>query len=304
VDSVTPEINASGSLRIANIKANASINGVNEQYFRVRNIKMVAGAGFNRDAVQRHAQIVVIDYHTRERLFKKWEQPIGKTILVNTLPCIVVGVMAKNDTFGGPSSSLQVLIPYTTAITGLTGRPWFDTITVRVRDGIPSAVAEHSLTKLLTARHGRKDFFTFSFDKVIQSIKKSTDTMTLFVLSIAMISLLVGGVGVMNIMLVSVTERTQEIGIRMAVGARQSDILQQFLIEAVLVCLAGGVLGILLSFALGGIFSLLVKIITLDFSIPSIILACACSMLIGVVFGFWPARNAARLDPINALARE
>jgi macrolide transport system ATP-binding/permease protein len=123
-------------------------------------------------------------------------------------------------------------------------------------------------------------------------------------LSVAVISLLVGGIGVMNIMLVSVTERTREIGIRMAVGARPSDITQQFLVEAVLVCLAGGLLGILMSFVANGVFSMFVQVIAMHFSILPLVLACTGSMLTGVAFGFWPACNAARLDPIDALARE
>ncbi len=122
--------------------------------------------------------------------------------------------------------------------------------------------------------------------------------------AIAVISLIVGGIGVMNIMLVSVTERTKEIGIRMAVGARQSDILQQFLIEAILVCLLGGSLGVICSYAVGYIFSLFVQSITMEFSVFSIVAAVICSSLIGVIFGYLPAKNAAKLNPIDALARE
>jgi len=133
---------------------------------------------------------------------------------------------------------------------------------------------------------------------------QSTQTMTSLLAGISAVSLLVGGIGIMNIMLVSVTERTREIGIRMAVGARQSDIRQQFLVEAVMVCLIGGMIGISLSFAIGYLFSLFVKEWEMVFSMASIVTAFACSTLIGIVFGFVPARNAARLDPIEALARD
>ena len=138
----------------------------------------------------------------------------------------------------------------------------------------------------------------------MQSVEKTTATLTLLVSAIAVISLIVGGVGVMNIMLVSVVERTREIGIRIAVGARQSDILQQFLIEAVMVSLLGGVLGVGLALLIGLLFSSLVDAMQMQFSLFSILMAFACSTLIGILFGYLPARNAARLDPVVALARE
>jgi len=138
----------------------------------------------------------------------------------------------------------------------------------------------------------------------LKTAEKTTRTLQMFLTLVAVISLVVGGIGVMNIMLVSVTERTREIGIRMAVGARQSDIRQQFLVEAVMVCLFGGVVGIALSYGIGSLFELFVKQWEMVFSPGSIVMAFACSTLIGVVFGFVPARNAARLDPIEALARD
>ena len=151
---------------------------------------------------------------------------------------------------------------------------------------------------------GAKDFFTMSSDSVKQTVEKTTATMTLLVSAIALISLIVGGIGVMNIMLVSVTERTQEIGVRMAVGARQSDILRQFLIEAVLVCLLGGILGIALALGIGVVFDYIGGSFSMVYSMTSIVAAFGVSSLIGVVFGFLPARNAARLDPVDALSRQ
>jgi macrolide transport system ATP-binding/permease protein len=186
----------------------------------------------------------------------------------------------------------------------LLGRQYLDSITVRVKDGLSNQVAEQNSIRLLSQRHGRKDFYTSSSDTILKTVNKTTATLTLLISAIAVISLVVGGIGVMNIMLVSVTERTHEIGIRMAVGARQSDIRQQFLIEAVLVCLIGGLIGILLSWCIGLLFSAFVTVITMKFSALSIVAAFLCSTLIGIIFGFIPARNAARLDPIEALARE
>ena len=160
------------------------------------------------------------------------------------------------------------------------------------------------MTQLLTQRHGTKDFFILNTDDIRQTITQTTEILTLLIASIAVISLVVGGIGVMNIMLVSVSERVNEIGVRMAVGARRSDILQQFLIEAVLVCLIGGVLGIALALGFGAVFALVETPFTLIYSPTSIIAAVVCSTLIGVVFGYLPAHNASLLDPVVALARD
>lgn len=157
---------------------------------------------------------------------------------------------------------------------------------------------------MIEKRHGTKDFFTNNLDSVMQTVQKTSRSLALLLSLSAVISLVVGGIGVMNIMLVSVTERTREIGIRMAVGARQSNIRQQFLVEAVMVCLIGGMIGISLSFGIGDLFTLFVKEWQMVFSMGSIITAFVCSTLIGIVFGLLSARNAARLDPIEALARD
>ena len=160
------------------------------------------------------------------------------------------------------------------------------------------------MEKLLKTRHGRKDFFMRSSDTIMKTISDTTGTFTVLISSIAVISLIVGGIGVMNIMLVSVTERTREIGIRMAVGARQADIMTQFLIESVTVCIVGGLLGILLSVSLGSLLKVLMPMIPLSFSMASVVAAVVTSSAIGVIFGYMPARSAARLNPIDALARE
>jgi macrolide transport system ATP-binding/permease protein len=166
-------------------------------------------------------------------------------------------------------------------------------------------IAEDSISRLLTLQHGRKDFFIQSTAQIRESVESASQTMTLLIGSIAAISLLVGGIGVMNIMLVSVIERTREIGLRMAVGGRQSDILQQFLIEAVLVCLIGGAFGVLLALAMGALAAHFGSgNFPMVFSADSLVAAFVFSSLIGILFGFLPAHNAARLDPVEALARE
>lgn len=283
---------------------NALVSGVGDRFFQARGMRFALGVAFDEDAVRRQVQVAVIDQNTRRKLFGATRNPIGEVILIDNVPCVVIGVTADKKSAFGSVKSLNVWVPYTTASGRLFGQRYLDSITVRVRDGQPSAAAEKSLEKLMTQRHGRKDFFTYNMDSVVKTVEKTGQSLTLLLSLIAVISLVVGGIGVMNIMLVSVTERTREIGIRMAVGARQSDILQQFLVEAVLVCLLGGTIGIALSFGLGALFSMFVVQWKMVFSAGAIVTAFVCSTLTGVIFGFMPARNASRLDPIDALARD
>ncbi len=303
VDSASPATGGSQLLRYSNATANASVNGVSEQYFRVKGYEIADGIAFSLSDVKQQAQVVVIDQNTRKKFFAN-EDPIGKVLFIGSLPCRVIGVTKEKDGPMGNSSNLEVWLPYSSTMNRLLGQQYFSSISVRVKDGISNQVAEQSITRLMTQRHGRKDFYTNSSDSIMKTINKTTTTLKLMISAIAVISLIVGGIGVMNIMLVSVTERTHEIGIRMAVGARQEDIMQQFLIESVLVCLLGGMIGIVCSWGVGKVFSLFVSSFSMQFSLMSLVSAFLCSTLIGVIFGFLPARNAARLDPIEALARE
>jgi len=306
VDSVTPTVSSSQTLRFGNIAATGQVSGVGVQYFRVRGTQIAEGAFFGADAERRLTQDVVIDENTRKTLFKdRAGSPVGQVILVGSVPCRIIGVTRKQVSgFGGGGENLTVYLPYTTVMARILGTTTLRSITVRVKDSTSTDVAEQEVTRFLGKRHGTKDFFIVNTDQIRQTITQTTQTMTLLISAIAVISLLVGGIGVMNIMLVSVTERTGEIGVRMAVGARQGDILQQFLIEAVLVCLLGGILGVLLALGLGGAFALAQANIRMIYSGASIVAAFGCSTLIGVAFGFLPARSAARLDPVDALLRE
>jgi len=305
VDSVTPEVATSNTLRYRNVSVNGSIQGVGEQYFRVRAIKLAQGKFFDETSVVRRAQEVVIDDGTQRALFGSHTEPIGQVIFLGSMPARVIGVTAKKDSVFGNNESLNVWIPYTTALSRVLGQQHLKSITVRVSDATPPAAAEKAIERVLMRRHVVKDFFVFNTDAIRKTIERTTATMTLLVSLIALISLMVGGIGVMNIMLVSVTERTREIGVRMAVGARRSDIMQQFLIEAVLVCLIGGALGIILSLALGVLVSKATGgSFQMIYSTASMVAAFTCSTLLGVLFGYLPARNAARLDPVEALARE
>jgi len=303
VDSVTPSVSGAQLLRYRNITANASVRGVGEQYFRVKGYSIAQGSAFSSGDIKAQAQVAVIDQNTKNKFFASVD-PIGKILFVGDLPCVVKGVTAPKEGPFGDNQNLEAWLPSSSAMNRLLGQQYFSSITVRIRDGFSNQIAEQSIIKLMTQRHGRKDFFTISSDSIMQTVNKTTATMALMISAIAVISLVVGGIGVMNIMLVSVTERTHEIGIRLAVGARQDDILQQFLIESALVCLIGGLIGVLFSYVVGFIFPLFVSSFAMQFSVLSIVSACLCSIAIGILFGFLPARNAARLDPIQALARE
>ena len=305
VASVTPSTSTSGTITYRNTDLTAQLYGAGEQYFDVRGIKLAEGRFFDADDVHQNNQVVVIDQNTKDKLFGRNSQPLGQVLLFNKRPLTVVGITQKDDSpFSGGSDSLQLYAPYTTVMHKITGDKHIRAITVKVQDGVNSQTAEKSITDLLVARHGTQDFFTSNSDSIKQTIESTTNTMTLLISSIALISLVVGGIGVMNIMLVSVTERTREIGIRMAIGARQSNILQQFLIEAVLICLIGGLLGVLFSVGISVLFNTVATDFAMSFSTASIVLAVLCSTIIGMVFGFMPAKNASKLNPIDALSRE
>ena len=305
VASVTPSTSTSGTITYRNTDLTAQLYGAGEQYFDVRGIKLAEGRFFDADDVHQNNQVVVIDQNTKEKLFGRDIQPLGRVLLFNKRPLTVIGITQKDDSpFSGGSDSLQLYAPYTTVMHKITGDKHIRAITVKVQDGVNSQTAEKSITDLLVARHGTQDFFTSNSDSIKQTIESTTNTMTLLISSIALISLVVGGIGVMNIMLVSVTERTREIGIRMAIGARQSNILQQFLIEAVLICLIGGLLGVLFSVGISVLFNTVATDFAMSFSTASIVLAVLCSTIIGMVFGFMPAKNASKLNPIDALSRE
>ncbi|HUD29228.1 MAG TPA: MacB family efflux pump subunit [Novosphingobium sp.] len=304
VDSVTPSVSTSVTARYRNVAATAQVSGVGADYFRVRGLELVAGSLFDTQSVRELAQDVVIDENTAKTLFPGGEDPLGTVVLLGKVPARIVGVVGTQQQGFGGSDSLTAYVPYTTAMSRMLGQSFVSSITVRISDDTSTAAAEAAVTQLLTQRHGTVDFFISNSDDIRATITSATQTMTALVAAIAVISLIVGGIGVMNIMLVSVTERTAEIGVRMAVGARQSDILQQFLIEAVLVCLIGGVIGVLLSLGVGLVFVLAKAPITLSYSTTSIVAAFVCSTMIGIVFGFLPARRAARLDPVDALSRD
>jgi len=301
VDSVTAEVSSSGRVRFRNLSVNATIAGVSESYFRVNGRRLSTGAAFEAPAVAQGLQLAVIDDNLRRRLFGDRDEPIGQTIMVQGVPVVVVGVEAPR---GGSGAGLQVYLPYTTVQERIVGTRALQALTIRVTDAVDTRTAEAAMVKLLTFRHGSKDFYIFNSDQLRKAMQQTARSMSLLISAVAAIALLVGGIGVMNIMLVSVTERTKEIGLRVAVGARRADIMLQFLIEAVTVCIAGAAIGVVLALAVGWVFGTADSSFPMIFSPASIVVACATAILIGLSFGFLPARNAARLNPVDALSRE
>lgn len=304
VQAVSGKLSKSTRLRKGNLDTSAQLMGVGQNYFQVYATKFSEGMSFTPDMVERRAQVVVIDANTKRRFFPNQKHVVGETILIGNMPATIIGVTAEQKSIFGSDSSLSVWLPDTTVNSKILNRPYLDTIVVRVKEGSNAKSAEQQITRLLTLRHGKKDIFTYNIDTLVKTAEKTTRTMQLFLTLVAVISLVVGGIGVMNIMLVSVTERTREIGIRMAVGARTSDVMQQFLIEAVLVCLFGGLMGIGLAYGISLIVQMALPGWAFVFEPMALISAFACSTIIGVVFGYLPARNAAKLNPIDALARE
>ncbi len=305
VVAATPESTTAGTVRVGNKEVSITVNGVSEQYFATRKSKLIEGRYFDKKGLDNLAQDAVIDTNAQKGLFPNEQgSVVGKILFLKQIPVRIVGVTKADDQGMAGSSRLELFLPYTTVQTRMTGTLTLQSIAVRIRDTMDPAVAEEMVKAFLTRRHGKEDFFIFNSDTLQKTIQATTAMLALLVASIAGISLFVGGIGVMNIMLVAVSERINEIGVRMAVGARQSDILQQFLIESILVCLIGGVLGVLIAGGFGLLFAQFSTKIQLIYSPISIVVALLCSSLIGIGFGFMPARNASRLDPVVALARD
>ncbi len=303
IKNVTPVVNTNALARYGSLEKNVSVMGVGTQYFDTEGYIPAEGIFFDEKGEEELSLDVVIDEATRDELFTDGTNPIGEVITLNRLPIRVIGVATSKNQRSGGYSNLTVFIPYSTAMKRLLGQSYLRNITVTVQDDIDMKLAEQTLTSLMTQLHGTQDFFIFTADSFKELLEETTFVMRFLIFSIAMISLIVGGIGVMNIMLVSVAERTKEIGMRMAVGARKNDISMQFLIEAVLVCLLGGCAGILVAYAAGYGINQLKLDLSVGFSLFSIMVALGASTAIGVIFGYFPARRAAQLAPIEALER-
>lgn len=305
VESVSPQIGTSTTVRYRQTETSSNVSGVGENYLNVTGEKLKNGQNFSSDDIKNMTQNIILDDNAVKTFFSD-DNPIGKIMLIGSTPARVIGVLEKSEKAFGPSSDTPTIyMPYSTVMRKMLGKNNVDAFVVRIKDNYSSNAAEQAVSDLIQQRHGTDDFRVQNADSIRQTIESTTTTMTLLISSIAIISLIVGGIGVMNIMLVSVTERTSEIGVRMAVGARQSDIMQQFLIEAILVCILGGILGIVLAYLIGYTINHIANgQFQVIYSTTSIITAVLCSTLIGIIFGFIPAKNASKLNPVDALSGE
>jgi len=300
-----PEISGSVTARALGRDISTSVQAVSSAYPTLRDWERSAGIFFNADDEARYAPVAVIGETVRENLFPDTD-PLGQFVLLNSIPFQVIGVMGEQGaTNWGDDQDDVVFVPLSTGTLRLFGQNYLRSITLAVEnmDAIDAIDAtEQAAVDLLVQRHGTKDVRVFNMASLLDMISDTQNTLTMLLGSIAAISLLVGGIGVMNIMLVSVTERIHEIGIRMATGARQRNILQQFLTEAVVVSALGGIIGVLGGVAVG----LLLKVLGLPILFSATVAAAAflCAAVIGLVFGFAPALKAARLNPVEALSNE
>lgn len=298
-----PEQSSSVTLRVDTSDYSSSVNGTSAKFPIARQWPVAEGTFFTADDEARYATVAVLGRTVARALFPDGSSPVGRYVLVNNLIFQVIGVMAERG--ASPMGSDQddiVFVPYATSQLRLSGQRYLRNATVAVADVARIDQTQAAVESLLTERHGVVDFQIRNMASLIDSATETQNTMTLLLGSIAAISLLVGGIGVMNIMLVSVTERTREIGIRMATGARTRHILQQFLIEALVVSALGGVVGVVVG--LGTAAAIEAFGTPVLYTLPPVLLAFGCAFATGLVFGWLPARKAARLDPVVALASE
>lgn len=302
VDSISPVITQDVSISYNGAPVSASLSGVSNSFFRVKGMRVNTGHYFSQKDIDRQIASVVINNEIKNILFNPNEKPVGKIIQVNGIPFRVDGIIGTESS-GLSQNNPELWMPYTSLIGRLSGEKSIESILLRLNDRFDSAQTQKRIENFLIKLHGRRDFFIQSNEQITRAIREASDSMTFLITAIAAISLIVGGVGVMNIMLVSVIERTHEIGIRLSVGARPSDIMQQFMIESILICVTGGGGGILLSFLTGFLCEYFIPDLTMIFTWKALLVACSTSVFIGLIFGFFPARNAAHLQPTQALAR-
>ncbi len=303
IEAALAERNGRATARFGNIDYQTSVQGTGEDFPVARDWPIAEGQFFNAEDMKQYAAVVVLGRTVAKTLFPNGDSPVGKYILMRNVPFLVIGVMSEKG--ASPNGSDQddvIFVPITTGLVRLFGKNYLSSITVKVKDAADIEAAQASVESLLKARHKSEDFSVRNMASYLQAAMETQDTFTLLLGTVAAISLLVGGIGVMNIMLVSVVERTREIGIRMATGARMRDIMLQFNIEAAVVCAAGGILGILVGMGAGLV--LRYSGMTVIFSLTPAALAFACASATGLIFGYLPARKAAQLDPVVALASE
>ncbi len=299
-----PELQGNYTVRYGRQDYQTTVTATGENLPEIRNWPLARGVFFTREDSEDYVAIAVLGATVAEEMFPDGQNPLGEYILIRNVPFQIIGVLTRKGSsgFGGNDQDDAVFVPLRTGALRLFGQTFARSITVAVDDINQIDTTEARLREFMIVRHGTEDFRIFNSAELLDTVSASQDTMTMLLGSVAAISLLVGGIGVMNIMLVSVTERTREIGIRMATGARQKDILSQFLSEAIVVSGVGGIIGIALGIGIG--LAMQSFGVAIKFTSTPMILAFCSATATGLIFGFMPARKAARLDPVVALANE
>ncbi len=304
---VSPVAQGNGQFKYYNENTSSSILGTAETYFAIRNYQVEKGRKFTESECERMARVAVLGSVTAENLFGNTD-PLGETIKIKGKNFVVIGVLKSKGDQGFFNPDDQAIIPYTTAMKQMLGQDYVGEIDVQIGQDADQEKIQNSIETVLRKRHrilegNDDDFHVRNMAEMVETASSVTQTFTILLAAVAGISLIVGGIGIMNIMLVTVTERTREIGIRKAIGAKDRDVLVQFLLEAVTMSGLGGILGVLLgigSAQLIGHFSPFPAVV----QIYSVVLALTFSAAVGIFFGFYPARRAAQLDPIQALQYE
>jgi putative ABC transport system permease protein len=307
VHNVSPHVNTGVQVVHRNQNWASMVRGVSPEYLAIGRWSLESGSSFSQDDVAFASKVCVLGQTVVTNLFGR-EDPVGQTISVGKIPCRVIGVLKrKGQSAVGRDQDDVLLMPFTTVQKKIKGISWLDDIMCSAVSPAAIGTAEEEITVLLRQRHhilvGQADDFNLRHPADLAKVNvEAQRTMTLLLATIAAVALLVAGVGIMNIMLASVTERTREIGIRMAVGARDRDILWQFLTEALVLSLVGGMIGIVLGVGASHFISQIFKWPTL-ISPQTLLLSFSFAGVVGIFFGFYPARRASRLDPIGALSR-
>jgi putative ABC transport system permease protein len=308
IKEAAPSVNSRRQVVYGNQNWSTVIGGTTPNFFEIRNWSIQAGSVFSDEEVDLAANVCVIGTTVARNLFVD-ENPVGKTMRIGNLPFRVDGVLeSKGQNVIGQDQDDAIYAPYTTVQRKISGITWVQFINASAISPVASVAAVAPITSLLRERHRIRpgdddDFFVRTQSEVADLMNQTQSVMTMLLGGIASVSLLVGGIGIMNIMLVSVTERTREIGVRMAVGATESDVQRQFLVEAVTLSMMGGAIGILIGLVGSALISNFLSWPTLV-SVRAIVTAAIFSAAVGIFFGYYPARKAARLDPIEALRYE
>jgi len=309
VSGVSPEVRASGQVIYSNQNTQTTIYGVSEEYLNIKKLEIKSGRIFNSNEVKGMSKVCILGQTVVKNLFGAGADPVGLSIRIQKLPFVIIGVLkSKGESGMGQDQDDLILAPYTTVQRRLAAIDYINGIYASAITEEKSAKAISDITEALRRSHKLKessenDFRVMSQSELIATVSSITEMLTILLGAIAGISLLVGGIGIMNIMFVSVTERTREIGLRMSIGGRGKDILKQFLVESILLSVLGGTVGVIFGYIIAKGAGSLMKIVPIV-QVQTVVLAFTVCFAIGVFFGWYPARKAANLNPIDALRYE